>query len=551
MESRDGTRIPVVVCGAGPVGLAIAIELARHGVRTIVFERHPGTAIHPKARNINTRTMEIVRAWGPEAHAAMAALNLPDGWTSQIVYTSRLGGEEYGRMPTQGFSGTLPVGSISPERPILTSQDLFEPVFLATALRTGLVDVRFNHEVVAFEQNDTEVAVTVRDRADGARSVIHAEYMVAADGAASTIRDQLGIGVTGRAAIGHYVNVYFRADLDPWVAHRPAVMYWVANPDQRGVFQPLDGRGRWLCQISYDGTPATLARYDTDGCIQWIRDAISDDTLTPEIISIGTWTMNATVAESFHADRVFLVGDAAQQMPPTGGFGVNTGIQSAHNLAWKLAYVLHGHADTSLLESYDQERRPVAEYNTARSLDNARLVVDVAEAGQGRHPDGITPAAAVAQARRYGNFGGMELGYHYDNPTITADGTQPPLTADPVMDYTPTARPGHRAPHLWLDDSEQDSILDLFTEHFTVITTHHETWTAAARAAATELDITLHTPPPDQRSDAIQRAYGIEVGGAVLVRPDGHVAARWTTEPANPTAELDDALRRALFRPGP
>ncbi|MCX6522714.1 MAG: FAD-dependent monooxygenase [Actinobacteria bacterium] len=549
MQSKDGTRSPVVVCGAGPVGLATAIELARHGVRTIVVERHPGTAIHPKARNINTRTMEIVRAWGTEAHAAMVALNLPDGWTSQIVYTSGLGGEEYGRMPTQGFSGTLPVGSISPERPILTSQDLFEPVFLATALRTGLVDVRFNLEVVAIDQCDGDVAVSVNDRTSGVSSVIGTEYVIAADGAASTIRDHVGIGLTGRAAIGHYVNVYFRADLDPWVAHRPAVMYWVANPDQRGVFQPLDGRGRWLCQISYDGTPAALARYDTDGCIGWIRDAIGDAALTPEVISIGTWTMNATVAERFRSNRVFLVGDAAQQMPPTGGFGVNTGIQSAHNLAWKLAHVLHGHADVSLLDTYDQERRPVAEYNTARSLDNARLVVDVAEAGQGRHPDGISPATAVARARRYGNFAGMELGYHYDNPTVTLDSTPPPTNTDPVMDYVPTARPGHRAPHFWIDDAEHQSVLDLFTTHFAVITTHQETWIAAARATAAELDITLDTPQLDRHSDAIRRTYGIEPGGAVLVRPDGHVAARWTAEPTNQAAELEDAVRRALCRP--
>lgn len=539
--------IPVLICGGGPVGLATAIELARHQTRSLVLERHPGTTTHPKARNINTRTMEIVRGWDGTAQAEMMALNLPDAWREQMLYTRTLGGEEYGRMSTQGFAGATTHHAVSPTAPLLTSQDLFEPVFVAAAQRSGLVDVRFDHEVTDIREENEGVRVSILDRATGQRSDSTAAYVVAADGAASATRARLGLAMQGLTAVGHYVNVYFRADLGPWLRDRLAVMYWIANPEQRGVFQPLDGQGRWLCQIAYDGTEQTLAGYDAAGCIAWIRRAVGSDTLAPEILSIGTWTMNATVAERFRAGRVFLVGDAAQQMPPTGGFGVNTGIQSSHNLAWKLAYVLDGRADPSLLDTYDAERRPVARYNTDRSLDNARLVVQVADAAQGRHPLGLTPAAAVAQARRYGNFIGMELGYRYDSRTITPDGSEAPHVDDPVIDYAPTARPGHRAPHLWLDTNDQRrSTLDVPGTGFAVIAAREASWIAAARSAARTLQVTINAIDLAPEPAEFERVYGLGAGGAVLIRPDGHVAARWTDLPADCAGVLLAALRRAL-----
>jgi putative polyketide hydroxylase len=533
---------PVVICGAGPVGLAMAIELARFGVGSVVYERHPGTAVHPKARNINTRTMEIVRQWGPQAHDDLVALNLPPGWTDQIVYTRSLAGEEYGRMPTPGFFGHGP--SISPERPILSSQDRFEPVLLGAALRTGLVDVHFGHEVLASRQRvGGGVDVEVLDVNSGVRSRVRCDVLVAADGASSTIRASLGIDLLGRTNCSHNINVHFRADLNPWTAGRPGVMYWVADASHRGVFQPLDGVDRWLCQISYDGTDGGRDAFTRERCIAWIRGAVGVDALDVDVLSINSWTMNVLVAERFRVGDVFLVGDAGHQMPPTGGFGMNTGVQSAHNLAWKLAASLTGAGGPLLLDSYEAERRPVAVWNSERSYDNSRFVWAVAQAGTGRHPDGISPAEAVGRARRYGNFAGMELGYAYGGALVSPDGTAPPESSDSVEHYVPTARPGHRAPHLAFSDGNHPiSTLDTVAGGFALLAASRDPWASSGFDAGAAHRVALYVIDDADFCDL----FGVEGDGAVLVRPDGHVAARWTSAPPQPDRDVTVALRRGL-----
>jgi hypothetical protein len=394
----------------------------------------------------------------------------------------------------------------------------------------------------------------VTERSSGRKYQVEAEYLIAADGAESAIRRQLGIDLEGPQGLGHFVNVYFFADLDPWVAQRPAILYFVAHPAARGVFQPLDARGRWLCQIEYDGTRQASDRYTPDRCVEWIRKAVGDEQCEPEIRSIGTWTMNAAVAERLVHGRVILAGDAAHQLPPTGGFGVNTGIQGVHNLVWKLAFLRKGIAGRGLLETYDVERRAVGRFNADGSLENSRMVQQINSAAM---DGGASPKDAVAASKRYGNFLGMELGFWYESSAVVPDGSEAPEVEDVVIDYAPAGRPGHRAPHVWLErDGKRISTLDLFGRGFTLVTSvGGREWAAGAAEESRRLGVEVEAHAIGDGGDyrdvdgSWGTQYGVSNGGAVLVRPDGHVAWRAVDSyDAGPANVLADVLGQVLAR---
>jgi hypothetical protein len=379
---------------------------------------------------------------------------------------------------------------------------------------------------------------------------VGADYLIAADGAASGLRDTLGIALVGPRDLAHFVNVYFRADLSRWTASRPALLYWVAGPSAAGVFQPLDGRDRWLCQIAYDGTSEALAAYDPARCREWVRAAAGDPAVEAEILSVERWGLSAVLAERLVSGRVLLVGDAAHRIPPIGGFGLNTGIQGAHNLIWKLALVLRGSAAPSLLRTYEEERLAVARTNAERSLENTRLVQQINAAAAGSGP-GLSPSEAVAASRRYGNFLGMELGFTYSGNAVIPDGTVPPAVADEVTDYAPTAHPGRRAPHVWLEHNGQPrvSTLDLFGSAFTLLAgPGGGPWADAARIVAARRGIEIVPHLVSAAGPPFAEQYGLGDGGAALIRPDGHVAYRSQAapDPAEATRLLDAAVAAVL-----
>lgn len=542
----------VIIIGGGPVGLGAALELARFGVRSVVVEKHPGVATHPKARNFNTRTMEIARAWGPLIYGRLRGIDTPHGWKSPIRFLESAIGHEFGQIDTRGFVGPGP--DVSPAWPIMSSQDLLEQVMLDGARATGLVDLRFGVEATALLKGGGPggdgVEIEVRETATGARERLSGRALVAADGASSFIRNALGVVLEGDTGLSHLINCYFKADIERHIEARKGVILFISNPRVRGVLQPLDAQGRWLCQIQVRPEDWTLDTFGPEKATAWIRDATGLRDLEPEILSLGLWKLNATVAERLVQGRIVLCGDAAHQFPPTGGLGVNTGLQGMHNVMWKLAYWMQGKADWSLVETYDAERRAVSRRIADQSLENSMNVGRIQAAAISGQDSGLSVDQVVAASRRYGNHLGVEFGAAYQSQAIVGDGTQPPAVDDTYSDYAPSAVPGCRAPHFWLGHPEKQlSSLDLFGHAFTVLTADaSKAWTdAAAEASRTmgvPIDVYQFGRPGLADHGQFSRLYGVEGDGAVLVRPDGYVA--WRCRSATDAHSLATVLASML-----
>ena len=536
------TEVPVLIVGGGPIGLSASIMLSRYGVRSLLVERHPGTSIHPKARGINARTMEIYRQCGVED--AIRAAGLPQDRARFIIWARSLAGEEIERrVPWRSSPQSATVSAV---RNCLCAQDDLEPVLRTYAEGQGQGELRFNTELTAIEQGTDGVTATLIDRTSGIESRVRARYVIAADGARSRVREALGIRMQGHEDVYHSVNILLRADLRPWTQDRPAALYFIENEVIKGTFLTINGRDRWGFLVNNPTTLGLSAEdFTPERCIELIRVAAGMPDLPVEILGAVPWTASARVAERYRDGRIFLAGDAAHEMPPTGGFGMNTGVQDVHNLAWKLAAVLQGWGGPALLDTYEAERLPVGRAITEQSLANS--------ASMGR----VAGQSANGNARpEYLNEQGMIFGAAYASAAVIPDGTPPPAVANPVTDYAPVARPGHRAPHVWLErEGNSISTLDLFGQGFVLLAgAAGQPWADAASSMPASLGLALTAwtigngamlADPD---GSWATAYDVEQGGAVLVRPDGHVAWRSRTSAADPEAMLRDALLAALGR---
>src|SRR3954469_2420514 len=514
--------VPVLIVGGGPVGLAASILLSRQGVRSLLVERHPGTAIHPKARGINARTMEIFRQQGVED--AVRAAGLPPHHTGLIVWCKTLAGEEIERrVPWRAGPQSA---AVSPVRNCLCAQDDLEPVLRAHAKKQG-GELRFNTELETFEQDDDGITATVVDSVSGKKEQVRSNYMIAADGAQSRVRRALGVAMLGKPDVYDSVNILFNADLRPWTAHRPAALYFIENPRLRATLLTINATDRWGFLVNSLGAYGyTAADFTPERSIELVRDAAGVPDLPVKVLGVPPWTASAHVAEQYRHGRIFLAGDAAHEMPPTGGFGLNTGVQDVHNLCWKLALVLQDRARDRLLDSYHEERQPFGRTITEQSLTNAQSMGRLAKDNK------------VAGARpEYLNEQGMIFGASYASSAVVPDGTPPTAVANPVTDYVPSARPGGRAPHVWLErpGSDKVSTIDLIGNGFVLLTgAKGQGWSSAANG---KLPIKSHVIADKVFADA----YGIDDDGAVLVRPDGHVA--WRSPAMHPNAQA--ALARA------
>lgn len=528
----DTVTTPVLIVGGGLVGLSTSLFLTQHHVPSLLVERHISTSIHPRARGINFRTMELFRELGLEEQLRAAGKDLANNHGMLIVET--LAGVERERI-AMAEPENSPMDLISPTDWCVCAQDQSEPVLLAAARQRG-GDLRFNTEMISFEQDESGVTAVIADRTTGARQTVRADYLVAADGAASPIRNALGITRSGRGTLRHNISIYFSADLGDLVRGREFVLCQVENSEVQGLFIAINNKDLWLFSLTYD--PAHGERpedFSPECCIDLIRKAVGLSQLAVEIKSILPWETAVRVADRFQDGRIFLVGDAAHQMPPTGAFGANTGIQDTHNLAWKLAAVYHGQATPALLTTYDEERRPVARFTTEQAgLRSAATAFDPRAANRADIADSLV----------------IITGYQYTSRAIIAEDNEPLPLDHLVLD----GRPGRRAPHVWLErQGRRISMLDLFGPRFVLLTGEQgQGWRAAAQALAARRNLNLDAycvGPTGNLIDLDNRwsdAYGVTHAGAVLVRPDGFVCWRVKDAQESPEQELATVLDQLL-----
>ncbi|MFC4083068.1 FAD-dependent oxidoreductase [Amycolatopsis samaneae] len=533
----------VLIVGGGTTGLSTALFLARQGIRPILVERHPSTAIMPQARAFNPRTMEIYRTLGLE-EAIRARTSILADWPGMFG-ADTLAGEETFRLEMPGPD--RPQVELGPTGWGLVDQDELEEILHAEAERHG-ADVRFGTEMISLDTDDDGVTAVVRELASGTEYRVHADYLVAADGNRAGIRGRLGVGADELLSRTHSLFCVFDADLTDALRGRRFTLVYLNRPTTGTVLVPIRQEGRWMLGMPYYPEKGeTQEGFTEERCVELVRAAVGDPDLDATLVPpVPGWrqkvsfsTSGGWVAQRFRAGRVFFAGDAAHVMPPSGSYGASTGIADAHNLAWKLAAVLGGHAGEELLDTYEQERGPVAR----TTVEQAIRLMSLRTGGTG-------DSAAEAE-----NLG-VIYGYRYTSPAVL---TEPSTPDTPFEDpRTPTGRPGIRAPHVNLkrDNATPLSTLDLFTETFTLLTAKDgKDWHPAATTAAKKLGLTLHVhhigtdlQDPDDR---FETTYGLTPTGATLIRPDGFVAWRSPTLPTNPADTLHHTLTHLLHKPQP
>ncbi|OBH07121.1 MULTISPECIES: FAD-dependent monooxygenase [unclassified Mycobacterium] len=506
MSSND-TRVPVLIVGAGAAGLASSALLAKYGVRSLLVEKRRETFIYPKARNLSFRSLEILRALGlsEEVHAvadrvsAMTvkpALNSPDEKLAIDVDSIFAGMEKLSPEPAAQYC----------------PQSRLEPMLLEETRRRG-GEVRYGTELSSLEVDDDGVTAVL-----SGGDTVRADYLVAADGVHSPIRKRLGINTSGYGALPIYVVfIYFRAPwrkLVPHLGDGDGVQ--VKNADVDGIFLVAKGDLGMFITTYFPGKGETADQFTPQRCRETLTKAFGEP-LDTEIIEVAAWQPYEQVADQFRCGRVFLVGDAAHTMPPFKAGGANTAIQSAHNLAWKLAAVLDGTAGPALLDTYHAERHPVGRFAARQSLTGPTLAVLPLSDDRPQLP-----------ADEECSMFSLLIGYRYRSAAV--------LPAEPAADAVQLVeelrgQPGTRVPHVWVRDGV--STLDLLGPGFTVLT-GDERWCAAAASVS----VAAHRI----RSAEWESITGLDASGALLVRPDDFVGWRCEEFPADP----DGALRQAL-----
>jgi len=540
--------VPVLIVGAGPVGTTASILLAQQGVANLVVERRGSVQPAPAAHVVNARTFEILRAAGVDMEVIAAACKDPSD-AGRVRWVMTLTGEELGSLPFERQGDDVLAFTPTPLRNL--SQHRLEPILIEHLRKQAHASLRLAHEWEAAEQDAGGVTSHVCDLDAGRSFEVRSRWLLAADGAGSRVRKALGIEPIGPPRLASFVMIHFEANLRPLVGDRPAVLYFINDPAARGAFVAHDIDSTWVFMHQWDPDRESAEDYTEERCAAIVRRAMGTSTVDFAIRTLSTWHMSVQVAERYREGRTFLVGDAAHRFPPTGGLGLNTGVQDAHNLAWKLAAVEAGWAPGSLLDSYEIERRPIARENADVSARNAAKMLEVVQA-LGAAGDGERGAVRTAIAHQAEHFDmlGLQLGFQYESGAMVPDGSARPAATNPVREFVPCGRPGARLPHAWtLRDGARLSTLDLLPpDRFTLIAgPAGSAWIdAAAAIAAPPLHCLAIGRDVADPGGAWTALLGLENEGALLVRPDQHVAWRCTSGVAEPGEALHSALARIV-----
>ncbi len=549
-------EMPVLIVGGSLVGLSTSMFLAMHGVKSLIIEKHRGTAIHPRAGYFQLRTLEMMRQAGIEQKVVEAAHALYDPNGGMNAVESLVGREIANYIPdiNQGIEDLTPV------RRLFMPQQVLEPIIKDRAEELG-AEFLYAHQITDVSQNEEAVSVRAKHIDSGEEKVFKGKYLVACDGNRSPIRNELGIKMQGYPVMSQSITVYFRADCSKALRGRNLGVIYVNNQHVRGFFRlEKTGLGGFLVIFTVDDINNPDARNAAEGvteekAAQYVRDAVGDQSLDVQVEDVHKWEAVCHAAERLQESKIFLAGDAAHVTTPTGGYGGNTGIQDAHNLAWKLAAVLREEADEALLASYNDERQPAA--------------MQMIEQGYQRYVTRSDPDLGMDGVKKQIPDVHVEFNRYRSDAVIPDadyidDGE---IDIDPRVSF---ALPGTRAPHVEiLINGKLGSTIDLYGERFVLLTSHYgEKWKSIAYKVATALNIELdfrliETPGssatyvdlPIHRDKIsspftlpFSEAYGITPDGAVLVRPDGYVAWREKSCTENSENNLKEAMSRVLCR---
>ncbi|MEZ5557117.1 MAG: FAD-dependent monooxygenase [Pseudomonadales bacterium] len=543
----------MLVVGAGPVGQLAALLLSYHGVGSMLIDKRLRTLSAPKAHAINARTLEICDSIGVSAER-LRKLGASANEGGEVRFVGTLTGPEFGCLPYErqdegAFDATpYPLSNIP--------QPVFEEELIANIRTHPDIDLRRGVECTELRDLGDRVEATLVTLASGETCAQSFDYVIAADGAGSTIRDSLGIEMEGPEALASYLMIHFSADLRPLTQGRRGVLYFLFQPGVNGTLIAYDQAKTWVLMHPWNPQSEDREAYDDARCVELIEKAVGHPLPETTVENVSPWTMTAQVAKQYRKGRIFLVGDAAHRIPPAGGLGINSGAGDVQNLAWKLAAVLKGEAGEALLDSYEVERQPVARNNNEQSLTNAMKLFELVVALHGTepektaeryaavaaNPEAFPELAAAVQAQRphFDSFN-LQLGYRYSSRAIHEPAPIPEITD--VCDYQPSWQAGAHFPHRWISKNGHTLALQslLCASRFTLLCGP----TAGAFDSDPMID-QLRFGDDFEDRESWEPLTGLPAEGAVLIRPDGHIAARFDAVSAASVASvMNEILARS------